>query len=172
MKRALVLLCCALAACAPQPKPFPEAQYWQRVDASDAVYTRGPKAQEMLSRDIARCVTELREMERMGMARDAIPADPTTGRVLDPDDPRLPLRDYEAPARAGFLRTELGQYHDFEGCMDYAGWQRVEFLPYETVHRAQGDHIDALWDTRHPRPEPEPWAPAPPSGGYTTPVNE
>ena len=39
-------------------------QFWQRVSVSEAVYQQGPKAQQMLNRDISRCVVELRELER------------------------------------------------------------------------------------------------------------
>ena len=48
-------------------------QYWQRVHTSSALYLRGPKAQQMLNRNIARCVVELRELERLGAVKNAIP---------------------------------------------------------------------------------------------------
>ena len=72
-----------LAACASQPKDV-AGQFWQRVSVSDAIYQQGPKAQQMLNRDISRCVFELRELERLGSVKDAIPTD-LSGRVLDPD---------------------------------------------------------------------------------------
>ncbi|HBH27076.1 MAG TPA: hypothetical protein DDX54_06720 [Rhodospirillaceae bacterium] len=158
-----------LAACAGRGPNLPEAQYWQRVAASDAAYTQGPKAQDMLSRDIARCVAELRELERMGMLRGAIPADPMTGRVLDPNDPRRELQDWEAPDRTGFLRAEMGDYQDFEGCMIHKGWERVEYLPYGESLRAQESYVDSLWESRHKRPSDS--YPPPPPGGYQTQVN-
>jgi hypothetical protein len=170
-----LIACLAVAACArtvTPPRDYTGAQYWQRAGASDSAYTQGPKAQDMLARDIARCVAELRELERLGMLHGTIPADPATGRLYDPDDPRRELADWEAPDRTGFLRMEQGQYHDFEGCMAYRGWERVKYLPYDTVARGQEAHTDALWDARHPADPREPWQPAPPAGGYRTSVNE
>lgn len=117
-----------VAACTPVEKPDPASQYWQRVSASELIYTRGPKAQQMLNRDIARCVTELRELERLGQLRNAIPTDPT-GRVLDPDEKAL--YGYDSVDRDGYLLLEGGEYHDFETCMLAKGWERIKHVPYD-----------------------------------------
>lgn len=160
-----------LAACAKPPEKFPPAQYWQRSASSDAIYTQGPKAQDILSRDIASCVAELRELERLGILHDAIPSDGETGRVLDPDDPRLDLDEYEAPDRTSFLKVELGEYHDFEGCMSAKGWVRVEYLPYETTHISRENREKAMWKTTHPHVQDDYPAKRPP-GNYKTNVND
>ena len=171
MKYYVLLPALLLVACVQPPKPLPEAQYWQRASSSDAIYTQGPKAQDILARDISRCVAELRELERMGILHDTIPSDSETGRVLDPDDPRLEMDEYEAPDRTSFLKVELGEYHDFEGCMSAHGWRRVEHLPYETVHLSRESREKALWKTKHPHVQ-EDYPAAKPSGGYRRHVNE
>ncbi len=118
-------------------------QYWQRISASDSVYLRGPKAQEMLNRDIARCVTELRELERLGQVRNAIPAD-TTGRVLDPDELETVRRN--DPEYDGALLAEQKDYQDFEGCMYAGGWERAVTIPFEGLERSEdnyrSNHVD------------------------------
>lgn len=42
------------------------ARYWQRKDTTDAIYQQGPKAQQMLFQDMARCTAGYqRASERM-----------------------------------------------------------------------------------------------------------
>ena len=52
-----------------------EPRYWQRSEASSAIYLRGPKAQQMLNQDIADCVTEIRELKRLGAIRYVTPGE-------------------------------------------------------------------------------------------------
>lgn len=142
----------ALGACSPRVNPsLPDGQYWQRVRASEAAYTQGPKAQQMLNRDIARCVTELRELERLGQLKNAIPTD-RDGRVLNPDE--LELRGYDHPDRNKHLFMEHGEYHDFETCMLAKGWERVKHVPYDVAERSRAAYLEAHKDyeyqTRHP----------------------
>lgn len=121
-----------LTACAgPQ---IDKGQYWQRVSMSEAIYAEGPKAQQMLNRDISHCVVELRELEGLGSIKDAIPTD-ARGRVLDPDEREL--SDWDTPERDGYLLAEHGNYHDFEGCMRDKGWERTKNVPYEVAERAR-----------------------------------
>ena len=54
-----------LAACQ-VPPTLEDAQYWQRKNATSALYLRGPKAQQTLHKDIADCITEIDELERLG----------------------------------------------------------------------------------------------------------
>ena len=51
----------SLAACQVPPK-LEDAQYWQRKNATSALYLRGPKAQQTLHQAIANCVTEIDEL--------------------------------------------------------------------------------------------------------------
>ncbi|MCB1839868.1 MAG: hypothetical protein KDI61_06380, partial [Alphaproteobacteria bacterium] len=89
-------------------------QYWQRVSTSSAIFLRGPKAQQMLNRDIARCVVELRELERLGAVKNAIP-EYADGLVLSEDEMRL--AGWDTPERDEQLFAEHSDYQDFEGCM-------------------------------------------------------
>lgn len=121
-----------VAACSTPPKAK-EGQFWQRVNASDATYIRGTKAQQLLNRNISRCVTDLRELERLGQLRDTIPTS-ASGKVLGPDE--LALRGRDAPQRDGALLAEHYDYHDFESCMLSNGWERTSTIPFETARRA------------------------------------
>ena len=133
-----------LSACSAfQDDEVENGQYWQRISASDAAYQTGPKAQQMLNRDIGRCVTELRELERLGQLKDAIPAD-RSGRVLNPDE--LEMSDNDTPDREGALLMEQSDYHDFEGCMLAKGWERTKFVPYDVYHTSQENYKKARHD--------------------------
>lgn len=141
-----------LAGCSGVPvatSKFDDSQYWQRTSASDSIYLQGPKAQQMLHRDISRCVVELRELERLGSIRNAIPTD-FQGRVLDPD--QKAIEDWDTPERDGHLFAEHSDYHDFESCMKHAGWERIKYVPYDVADRARDTyiraHIDYKYQTR------------------------
>ncbi len=114
-----------------------KGQYWQRVSASSALYLRGPKAQQMLNRDIARCVTELRELERLGAVRDAIP-DYVDGIVLTETEARL--AGWDTPERDEELFAEHSDYIDFEGCMIAKGWERIKYVPFDVDEQAQENY--------------------------------
>jgi len=115
-----------------------EGQFWQRTSVSEAAYLQGPKAQEMLARDIARCVVELRELERLGVTKNAIPAD-IHGRVLDPDE--LAMTDWDTPERDGELLAEHGNYMDFESCMADKGWERIEHVPFDVANKGRENYV-------------------------------
>ena len=55
------------------------ARYWQRIDTTDAIYQRGPKAQQMLFEDMAHCTAEINELKRLGSIRNSIPPPPFCG---------------------------------------------------------------------------------------------
>lgn len=117
-----------------------DGQYWQRAHTAESIYMQGAKAQQLLNRSIARCVVELREYERLGMVRNAIPAD-INGRVLDPD--QTTLDEWDTPERDGELFMEHADYQDFEGCMLEKGWERVKYLPYDVEKRSRQAYLDA-----------------------------
>ncbi|MBP7721469.1 MAG: hypothetical protein KA155_02930 [Alphaproteobacteria bacterium] len=140
----------ALGACS--TPNVDNGQYWQRSSVSDAIYTEGPKAQQMLNRDISRCVVELRELEGLGSIKDAIPTD-RHGKVLDPDEmDKDELADWDTPERDGHLLAEHTDYTDFESCMMAKGWERVKYVPYEVSTKAQRSwfqsHVDYGKDPR------------------------
>jgi hypothetical protein len=116
----------SLSACNPVPSSKSE-QFWQKKNVSEAIYAQGPKAQQMLNRDIARCVFELQELERLGVTKNAIPTN-VYGMTLDPDEQRL--RDHDTPERDQNLLAEHYDYLDFEGCMADKGWERTKSVPF------------------------------------------
>ena len=118
-------------------------QFWQRVSVSESIYQQGPKAQQMLNRDISRCVIELRELERLGTVKDAIPTD-LYGKTLNPDEQAL--RDYDAPERDKHLFAEHSEYTDFEGCMQDKGWEQVEYAPFDVARRGRENYLRAHVD--------------------------
>lgn len=142
MKKHIVLTVSllTLAACTPHPG-LKHAQYWQRASASSALYTQGPKAQQMLHQDIARCTNEINELERLGAIRRATPADDPK---LDPKSPEGKMAAWDSPERDGSLYAEHLDYHDFEGCMTANGWERVEYLPYEVAERGRNTWLDTV----------------------------
>lgn len=140
-----------LAACDSMPDQTADqiethnAHYWQRTDASSAVYQRGPKAQQMLHRDIAKCVYEVRELQRLGAIRTATPGDvDINGHVPDTSTPQGRLAAQDTPERDGYLFTEQADFHDFETCMKTAGWDRVQYLPYNIADEARANYITTM----------------------------
>lgn len=115
-----------------------KGQYWQRISSSSAIYLQGPKAQQMLNRDIARCVVELRELERLGALRNAVP-EYVDGVVLGANEARL--AGWDAPERDKELFAEHTDYNDFEGCMVTSGWERVKYVPYDVAEQAHETYL-------------------------------
>jgi len=142
-----------LTACGGQPVNMSDLEtkshFWQRVDASSALYLQGPKAQQILNRDLSRCVTELRELEHLGAIRVATPGDMKNGKVPDPTTPEGELAQWETPARDGMLRAEHLDYHDFRTCMMSKGWERVENVPYEVADRAREVYTETVLGQRY-----------------------
>lgn len=133
-----------LTACNTLP-PIEEAYYWGRTDVTEAAYLEGPKAQQMLHRDISRCVVELRELERLGSLRNALPADTRkNGIVPDPATAEGRLAQWETPTREGELRSEFSDYQDFESCMRAKGWERMDHMPYEMSERARRNYLETI----------------------------
>jgi hypothetical protein len=127
-----------------------DARYWQRVDTTDAIYQQGPKAQQMLFTDIARCTAELNEMERLGALRNAIPADSYSDpKPVNPNSPEARMADWDTPERDGYMRAEHYEYHDFETCMTAKGWERTKFVNYETRTRSRDDYLTAIGHEKH-----------------------
>ncbi len=144
-----------LAACQTAPT-LEDAQYWQRKNATSSLYLRGPKAQQTLHKDIADCITEIDELERLGPLREALPADTQNGKVPDPNSADGRLRKWDSPKRDGYLYAEHFNYTDFEGCMDYKGWERVETLPYERAKFAREEYMETLYGYKNTSKYPEP----------------
>ena len=94
-KKHLILSCfslLALSACSSlnpsAPPKIEDAKYWQRNSASSSLYLQGPKAQQMLHQNIATCVNEIKELERLGEIRRAIPANYNSCLLYTSPSPR------------------------------------------------------------------------------------
>ena len=103
----------SLTACASEPSlektlKDKQGQYWQRISSSSSIYNRGPKAQQMLHKDIARCIVELNELAKINAIREAVPSNgiPPAGDPLDPETPAGQLAHWDTPERDGDLRYE------------------------------------------------------------------
>lgn len=141
-----------LSACQSlQKSSVNDAQYWQRASASDAIYQRGPKAQQMLNQDIANCVVEVRELVRLGALRQSV-NDGTSGHIEDQD--RRELAKWDEPVRDRYMLTEHKNYNDFEGCMMAGGWERVKHVPYNVAKDSRQNylrsHVDYKYKSRNP----------------------
>ncbi len=159
----------ALSACSSTPTKsslMQNADYWQRTSTSEAIFQRGPKAQQMLNRDIARCVTELRELDRLGFLRTHLPGDTTRNGVPDPTTPEGSLAQWETPERDGYLFAEHADYHDFETCMMAKGWERIEHVPYDVAKTSRHDYIEAINQQKHREKTGEFKPVTPPKGPY------
>lgn len=127
-----------------------DAQYWQRANATSATYLDGKKAQQMLQRDIAHCVTDVRELERLGMIRPAIPGNRLKdGQIPDRTTPKGSMAQWESPTRDGYLYSEFYDYHDFETCMISKGWERTQYLPYDQAETSRKDYMEAVVGQRY-----------------------
>lgn len=154
-----LLLClpvAAMLAACQVPAKLENAQYWQRKNATSALYLRGPKAQQTLHQDIATCVNEISELERVGPLREIIPADTHNGKVPDRNSADGRLKKWDTPKRDGYLYAEHFDYTDFEGCMDYKGWERVETLPYERAKISRDEYMETLYGYKNNSKYPEP----------------
>ena len=126
------------------------AHFWQRASVSEATYMEGPKAQQMLHRDIARCVNELKELEHLGTLRTVVPAETMiNGEVPDPQSPEGSMAQWETPERDGYLRAEFLNYSDFETCMQSKGWDRLEHMPYDVAERARETYVETIMHEKY-----------------------
>lgn len=127
-----------LSACASKKKPvdLTGAAYWQRINVQESVYLTGQRAQKILNRNIATCTNDIKAMQTDRLLREAIPAD--TAPYEDEDTRHL--RQWDSPERDRALRLEHYNYHDFESCMEYHGWRRIETLTQEDLTRAKKNY--------------------------------
>lgn len=131
-----------IAACSPYSK-LDNADYWQRSSSSSALYMQGTKAQQMLHQNIAMCTAELKELDRLGEIRKAIPANYNSGNEInDRTAAQQDLDSWDTPERDGYLYNEHLEYHDFETCMHAKGWSRAEYLPYDEAAQARKAYLE------------------------------
>tara|TARA_Y100000031_G_scaffold40119_1_gene45499 strand:- start:108166 stop:108726 length:561 start_codon:yes stop_codon:yes gene_type:complete len=133
---------------------YDDAHYWQREKPSETIYQRGPKAQQMLQRDIARCTAELNELRRLNAIKGGFPPDPTQRKMVAPSyaypaSQSQDLASWETPERNGYLLSENGDYYDFEGCMLEKGWERTKYVDYDVIKRSEVDYLEAMEDSQY-----------------------
>lgn len=117
-----------------------EAQYWQRANVSDAAFQTGPKVQQMLDRDIARCVTEMRELQNVWALKNPINT-AKDGTVAPARDAGTRQSEPDPKTHDGALLTEYRDYQDFEGCMIAKGWERVRSVNYPDAERGETNYV-------------------------------
>lgn len=153
----VVVLSLALFACSGAPYSVDgtrqviakDGDYWQRTDATSAMWTQGVKAQQTLNRDIARCVTELQELVRLGEIKSIYPKDPAPTTTTPESEAQKNLNTWDQPDRDGVLLTEGAGYHDFEACMVAKGWERVMFVGDETAYKGATNYMQNHVDYKH-----------------------
>lgn len=124
-----------LSACASTDRTTleQEAHFWERQEGVSALYLRGPKAQHQLNHDIAACVSEVKELTRLGTIRDANP----------PGGIRMHqglATGWQSPTRDGPLYTEFRDFSDFESCMAFKGWKRTSYVRPEQVEQSRTNY--------------------------------
>jgi hypothetical protein len=131
----LILIPLALTACTNTKQSSIEknAALWQRSDVSSALYMRGPKAQHQLHMDIASCVSEVKELSRLGTISNANPPEGIEMNVGLAEK-------WQSPRGNGPLYTEFREFHDFESCMDYKGWNRAVYVKPEHLENAKTNY--------------------------------
>lgn len=110
-----------------------ESHFWERSESVSALYLRGPKAQHQLNHDIAACVSEVKELTRLGTIRDA---NPPAGIRMH----QGLAKGWQSPTRDGPLHTEFRDFHDFESCMEFKGWKRTTYVRPEQVENAKTNY--------------------------------
>jgi hypothetical protein len=120
-----------LAACANK-----EFHYWQKTDPSDALYLKGVKAQQMLEQDISVCVHSVIELTKLADVRTG-----TTAQMYGKDQKQITdemerLPAWDVPEYIRDLRVDHTDFHDFDGCMNYKGWERVKYVGPQPERRA------------------------------------
>lgn len=144
------------------------SRFWQKEKTSEGIYQRGPKAQQMLQRDIARCTSEIRELTRLGAIKSSFPPDPSQSGTSNtqesyayPSSQERNISKWDTPEREGYLLVENGDYYDFEGCMMAKGWERTQFVDYDIIRQSRNDYVEAIEDSQYRsthggRPKPPP----------------
>jgi hypothetical protein len=128
-----------MSACSPLP-PLGQA-YWQRVEDNSALYMTGPKAQQRLDGDIATCVRIVDELVELDATREVLPPD-THSDYHNALKSTGDLSYYDSPTRHGDKKVDHVDYHDFEGCMRSKGWERVRYIRYQTLTKAQKTYTE------------------------------
>ena len=139
LSRLFVIACSVLAltACARKNQEY---HYWQKHDPGSALYLTGVKAQQMLEQDISECVHVIIEMTKLSDVRGKVPAPFQPMGSQDQKEVTEAMNGlprWDVPEYIRDLRVDHTDYHDFDGCMAFKGWQRVKYVAPETERRAK-----------------------------------
>lgn len=136
-----------------------ESHYWQRSDPNSALYLTGVKAQQALEQDIAYCVHNIIELTQLSDVRGNVPA---SFRTLGGYDQAQATRElnglprWDIPEYIKDLRVDHTNYHDFDGCMRYKGWNRVDYVGPADKFRSKEIYDDtANYSVRPKHPQAE-----------------
>lgn len=144
----------ALSACADK-----EYHYWQKADPSDALYLQGVKAQQMLEQDISYCVHTVIELTKLADVRADVPAPYQPLGSYDQKqatDEMSRLPGWDVPEYIRDLRVDHTDFHDFDGCMRYKGWERVKYVgPDAELHANRVYKDTANYSVRPKNPATE-----------------
>lgn len=139
-KKVSAVATCVLLLAGCMDRPLGQA-YWQRVEDDSALYMTGPKAQQTLEENIASCAYEIRELVKLDAMRETMPPDTHSEyhRALNESSD---LSYYDTPVRIGDKKVAHSDYHDYESCMRSKGWERVNFVRYQTAVGAKSTYRD------------------------------
>lgn len=84
-----------------------------------------------LDQSIARCVREIDELVELEALRETLPPD-THSEYHRSLKASGDLDYFDSPVRHGSKKVAHSDFHDFESCMRYKGWERVRFVRYQT----------------------------------------
>lgn len=151
MKKFL-LICLSLvtlAGCADN-----ERHYWQKTDPNTAIYLTGVKAQQTLEQDISECVHLIIELTKLGDTRGQVPSyvQPIGNydqKQATDEMSRLPL--WDVPEYIKDLRVDHSEFHDFDGCMAWKGWDRVRYVGPSSEMRSKEVYDDTANYSVRPR---------------------
>lgn len=143
MKKLMVIgtAALALAACSTSN----EYHYWQRNDPNSALYLTGVKAQQVLEQDISYCVHSVIELTKLADVRGKVPSSFQTLSGYDQMNAEAGMSNlprWDVPEHIRNLRVDHTEYHDFDGCMSYKGWQRVRYVAPKAEFRAKEIYRD------------------------------
>lgn len=124
----------AVSGCVWNP-PTKQA-YWSRVEDNSALWMTGPKAQQTLDENIASCVRQVDELVELGALRETMPPD-THSEYHRSLKASGDLDYYDTPTRYGNHMVAHKDFHDFDSCMRYMGWERTNFVRYHVAKQAK-----------------------------------
>lgn len=137
MRKTILLLTAVIiiSGCTVKHKPTGE-DYWQRIEDASALYLTGPKAQQILEQNIAGCVREIDELVYLEAVREDTPPE-TRNEYLRALDAAEPTAHWDSPSHLRDLRIDHTDFHDFDSCMNFKGWERVAYVRYPASQKAQ-----------------------------------